>query len=495
MKQDMPDISYERNMNHNYIVLSRHDFFGTAGGQGSDYRTRMLLENQIPGLLPVSHRQVNGESRFYYEINSLQSLDRLYDKSEIRYEELKSLLFGCVKLFGSLEEYLLDGSQIIIRPELIYINVERMEPYFVCYPDHEGDVRLAFMEFIDGLLTKIDHTDERAVMLGYQVYRYTRNPNYVISEIGRMMEHPITKMAENSRTDASVPCTVEKDRYGSPCLDAYGERGTTHSSRLMTGAPDRERALSDGMQVQSDAFEQEDRIRAEKDTKDIKDTKDLLGGFACLLIAVCAAAILIGARVLRSFSLSADNELYLYGAVAMAVMASALFFSCHLKKKRMRDERDRIGGLGAEEEVSYVPEPAVGRYDPGVQMPGAHGSETMLVCRDMHRSSDETVCLGDSIVEERMLYGRVDGREISISLKELPVVVGTLAGVSDIVLDDTAVSKMHARFEEREGRVCVCDLNSTNGTVRNGVLLDINRSTALEPGDRIRLGRSSFTYC
>jgi len=28
------------------------------------------------------------------------------------------------------------------------------------------------MEFIDELLTKIDHTDERAVMLGYQIYRY-----------------------------------------------------------------------------------------------------------------------------------------------------------------------------------------------------------------------------------------------------------------------------------------------------------------------------------
>ena len=111
------------------------------------------------------------------------------------------------------------------------------------------------------------------------------------------------------------------------------------------------------------------------------------------------------------------------------------------------------------------------------------------------RSYDETVCLGDGIVEERMLYGRINGREVNISLNRLPMTIGKLANVSDFVINDPAVSKMHARFEEHEGRVYVCDLNSTNGTVRNGVLLGVNQSVALEPGDKIRFGRTCFTYC
>jgi pSer/pThr/pTyr-binding forkhead associated (FHA) protein len=62
-------------------------------------------------------------------------------------------------------------------------------------------------------------------------------------------------------------------------------------------------------------------------------------------------------------------------------------------------------------------------------------------------------------------------------------------------VDDNAVSKMHARFEELDGRIFISDLNSTNGTVRNGTMLDMNRPVVLEPGDRLRFGRSSFTYC
>lgn len=103
--------------------------------------------------------------------------------------------------------------------------------------------------------------------------------------------------------------------------------------------------------------------------------------------------------------------------------------------------------------------------------------------------------LGDGVVEERMLCGRMNGREVNISLDRLPMTVGKLANVSDFVINDVAVSKMHARFEEHDGRVYLCDLNSTNGTARNGVLLGVNQSVALEPGDRIRFGRTFFTYC
>ena len=54
---------------------------------------------------------------------------------------------------------------------------------------------------------------------------------------------------------------------------------------------------------------------------------------------------------------------------------------------------------------------------------------------------------------------------------------------------------MHARLEQRNGKVYISDLNSTNGTVRNGDLLAMNEEVALEPGDKLMLGRVCFTYC
>ena len=493
MSERMPDISFERSMNHNYMILSKCDFFGKGRIQTGDYRTRMLLENRIPGLLPVTHRQVNGESRYYYEINSLQSLDRFYHNSEIRYDELRKLLTGCVDLFHRLEEYLLDGTQIIIKPQFIYIDVEKMEPYFVCYPEYEGDVRLAFMEFVDELLTRIDHTDACAVMLGYQVYRYTRNPNYVMCEIGSMMGQSAFNMV--SKELCTQEDTVQNqpgilhEAVCHPCKDAM--ESEPYRTEFRTGQYEDCQygydEYDDG--ADDDKNEQNQNRYGEKN----RSIGDLIGGVFCVFVSLCAGAIVLGARLIQSVELSGNNELYLCGAVGMAVVAAVLFFACYIKKRRQEKEREYLRDDCSEEDAVYYSRPQQFAADMDSQRKypdtdAGHGAACYDAC-------PETVCLGDGTVEERVLCGRVNGREIQVVLDKLPMTVGKLAGVVDFVINDTAVSKMHARFEERDGRVYVCDLNSTNGTVRNGVLLGVNQSVALEPGDRIRFGRTSLTYC
>lgn len=489
MKETMPDISFERSMNHNYMILSKCSFFGKSVDNSKDYRTKMLLENRIPGLLPITHRLINGESRYYYEINSLQSLDRLYDKTEIRYDELRCLLSGCVKLFERLEEYLLDGTQVIMKQELIYMNVEKMEPYFVCYPDYEGDVRLSFMEFIDVLLTKIDHTDERAVMLGYQIYRYTRNPNYVISEIGHMIEHVIVNMAHRE-TGYDLP---ETDR-SYPVKDREDKLENNMENWAHCTAHDYE-------------AEQEMELSEKPLEGKTKNIGDLVGGIFCVFVSLCSGAIILGARIIHTFRLGGNQELYLYGAMGMALVAAVLFFSCYLKKRRQGKEIEMLDDEEEDEAFSYytAARNEQDHHRPCNSQPQSLPKTTNTSDQGYHTANGvtrfaetncgETVCLGDGVVEERMLYGRINGREVSFSLDRLPVTVGKLASVSDFVINDAAVSKMHARFEERDGKIYVCDLNSTNGTARNGVLIGVNQSVALEPGDKLRFGRTYFTYC
>jgi len=473
MREELPEISYERSMNHNYIVLNKCDFFGKSGEKGTDYRTKMLLENHIPGLLPVTHRQVNGASKFYYEINSLQSLDRLYDKNEIRYDDLTRLLSGCVRLFDRLEEYLLDGAQIIMKPNLIYVDVEKMEPYFVCYPEYEGDVRLSFMEFIDEILTKIDHTDERAVMLGYQIYRYTRNPNYVISEIGKMMEHVIVNLAQKKERAAKTFVEDNISITGQAEKDIISDKGNYNSGSFYE-------------------VQEESEIHTEKETtKQKRYITDLVGGIFCLFIVLCASTILLGARVFRTIQLSRDNEFYLYGAAGMAAAAAILFFYCFLKKRRQdkTTASTRINADCSEEDI----EDQYAYFRPA---PDMQQDNIKVKCNSTPYSNScgETMYLGEEIMEERILSGRLNGKEVHIPLDRLPMTVGKLASVSDLVLDDTAVSKMHARFEEQDGKIYLCDLNSTNGTVHNGVMLEVNQSVALAPGDKLRFGRTCFTY-
>jgi hypothetical protein len=464
MNKSLPEITYERNLNHNYMILRSCDFFGTSQENPSDFRKRMILENNIEGLLPLKQRNINGELCYYYEINSLQSIDRLYAKKEIGYEELKQLLMSCIGLFERLEEYLLDGSQIILKPEFIYMNIDTNKLYFVCYPEYEGDVREEFREFVDMLLTRIDHTDNNAVMLSYKVYRYTKNPNFVIGEISHIIESTMPKCEERIIPQA-MPQLQE---------NFYFDEGETNN------------ANNDETKKKTKKI----NVGKSKEKKSGGSKTDKVNGkILCLIIAAVSIGIIAIASVTGMESVIADIELYLYGVIAMSLVGAGIFVARDNKKKKLEKEKE---ALSAPCEDDFGCENYAKDFvDNNTLVPN-------LIHRQSNPVKEEpqgTTCLHNDTIEERILIGRVGGNDVTIPLTRFPATLGKQAGISDIILDDSAVSKMHARFEEHEGRIYISDLNSTNGTIRNGIMLDINSPVVLEVGDKLRFGRSCFTYC
>ena len=70
-----------------------------------------------------------------------------------------------------------------------------------------------------------------------------------------------------------------------------------------------------------------------------------------------------------------------------------------------------------------------------------------------------------------------------------PVRVGRMSD-SDIVLDDDAVSRRHARIERRDDRWVVMDVGSRNGTLVND--REISGIAGLAHGDRLQIGSTIF---
>ena len=107
---------------------------------------------------------------------------------------------------------------------------------------------------------------------------------------------------------------------------------------------------------------------------------------------------------------------------------------------------------------------------------------------------DETVVLDEGDEERAVtLYSRNADRTIRICLEKLPLTIGKLQGCVDSVIDDKSVSRIHCRFSQNEdGRIMLTDLNSTNGTFRNGLRLDPQKNTFIEEGDEVRIGRICF---
>lgn len=73
----------------------------------------------------------------------------------------------------------------------------------------------------------------------------------------------------------------------------------------------------------------------------------------------------------------------------------------------------------------------------------------------------------------------------------LPATVGRDSGVAAVVLDDSDVSRRHARLEIVNEQLVVTDLGSTNGTYVNDTRVT---RAELVAGDRVRVGRYDLTW-
>jgi len=75
------------------------------------------------------------------------------------------------------------------------------------------------------------------------------------------------------------------------------------------------------------------------------------------------------------------------------------------------------------------------------------------------------------------------------------LVIGRQESLSDLVLEDTTVSRRHARVVEIDGGVGIVDLNSSNGTAIDGELLAPYKDpTPLRTGAKIEFGDVKLTF-
>ncbi len=88
---------------------------------------------------------------------------------------------------------------------------------------------------------------------------------------------------------------------------------------------------------------------------------------------------------------------------------------------------------------------------------------------------------------------KIDG-ELVVELVKFPFVIGKKKENVDLVLNDYSASRIHARIIQEEGVFYIEDLNSTNGTFKNGLRLQPYEKRRLESGDELRFGKTEYIY-
>ena len=96
--------------------------------------------------------------------------------------------------------------------------------------------------------------------------------------------------------------------------------------------------------------------------------------------------------------------------------------------------------------------------------------------------------VGNNEYDGNRLEWKENGIARKYQITSLPVVIGKLSNEVDCRINDSSVSRLHAKILKRDGDIFILDLNSTNGTTVDGERLVMGEERQITVNSNIMLG-------
>ena len=456
--------SYQRELKRNYLIVETE----TSEGQGEPpFEQKMLEQNQIDGILRFQVRQKDEEVRFFYEITSKQPLSRLLEGQTIQAEQIRALVFGIARSLDHMEQYLLSEKSVLLDPEYLYVDPESLKVWLCLVPGMECDFPEDYSRFLEYLLGKVDHRDKESVVLAYGLYQETRKENYGMTDILRLAQQkssvsgPNHKNGTKSQWQRSDDLEVLQSAGG----NIAGEKSLEEGDHVQRSRQENGWQLGTvrGKQIQTDAQEESAGLlgRWKQRRKERKEEKQR--------------------ELERAVQMPWDTIAF-DGASPEEWGTQEGYGRAEYKEERGTENsgvRYEMGNGG----TAYDPGSRAGRQQPLEAAAAAQSSDTILL-------NGET---NGATAQVKRLTALEPGTE-DIVIAYYPFIIGKQENLVDYVLRRETVSRLHLRIDRKEDRYYVQDLNSTNGTMAGGHILENNEIMEIWDGVEISIAGARYRF-
>lgn len=420
------EIQYQKELNQNYMILPSEKSV-------ENYEQKMILENTIPGMLPVCVRKINGQAFYYYDIHSRQSIRTIFEQKLFDKQVLMYLLCGITKAFQELHLYLLSPENLLLHPECVFLNMETGEVSFCFYPEEKYG-RETFEELAEFLIDRVNYEEEEAKTIAYDYYdrvcRQEYDPGEMIEEI--------------------LKCESEQ------ILPAEWEKNDEKKEEFYFVEPEEK--------------EKEEKIKP--------SVIQAALCFGVIIAAVsCYLVLLFHPDWMLLIGLSQENYLIIGAVTAVAStvgMTGVLWYFRKREEEQEKPPEQKEIWEGTGECRQTAMEEAFSEGE-------AYFGETVVLCVD-------------KVWKTPVLKGIDGDEERCFVLDESPYIIGKLSGKANGILTDSRVSRVHAAIREDSGQYYISDLNSTNGTFINDQQLNGTETVLLHHMDKVRMASVEMVF-
>lgn len=424
------EIRYERQMRHNYLIVKPDK------GQCESYECRMLMENVIEGLLKFRFQQTEDGICYFYEITSKQPLSRMLEGRPVSRNEIVKLISSIAEILDRMEGYLFQESRILLEPEYIYIDPDNFQVFLCLIPGWEADFPKNMELLLQYILKKVNHKEKDTVLLVYRLYQESQKEFYGMNDLLKWLSQ-----------DREIPAAEKKKETEEPV-----------------------KPIKEWQEPDSVKGGQENRKNQENWKKRIACT-------AAVLLAPGAVWFVKGSHFFTEYPMLLIGWYGVWGIVGIIMWIMNRISKTPVEKDSFMYINEKLPKIS-------MPESEVGKPEVLERDLGETGSVMETQILNDHREQKEGM---------RYLLS-LDKRAEDIPIPYFPFIIGKQSGIADFVLNKDAVSRLHVKLEDTGAGYKITDLNSTNGTMVRGMMLQNNETVSLEPGDEIYIADNGFRF-
>ncbi|MFP4697754.1 MAG: DUF6382 domain-containing protein [Eubacteriales bacterium] len=474
-------VSYDRDIQHNYIVLKTNN----KNFDENNYQLQMLTHNTIEGCIAIDVRGHNEDVELYYDITSKQPLSELLSKKEITTEQIKKLLKKIICTLENSRKFLLKEDNYIINKDYIFI-----EPYnwevFLCYiPEVRNPRNLAdqMKDLIEYLMDNTSQEEKEAIILIHKLYKITKKGNFTIGDLENIIK-------ENHFQD-------ETPRKSLDLQQAQEVKDIEEINKVNKTPSENSKSTPLNMPIKKEKVTEEKEVKIFPFT--IKVITGIIQVALCILIYLCISS--------EVFVNEATRKLDITKLVAFVVIL--LVIDGYVLSKLFNEKNKIIKLIEEEREIPIQPEISNQYLNLNKRTLQSVEESNDITINNKEKVQDDnfegttllqeqeeiaTTLLTDNEEDLAYLVANKNGVEEEICINNTPFIIGKLSSQVDYVIDNPTISRIHAKIIQNSNEYYLIDLNSRNGTFINGKRINNGGKELIRVGDIIKFSDRTYTF-
>ncbi len=492
----MNKLNVESNGTSTYLVYELQD-----GEEIDTLSLGMVVNNKISNVMPIIFSQVDNNKYFKYNISSKISLSQFFN-GIVNKKRLLTVFSSVLKAIIESTEYMIDSSSFLLDPEYIYVDVSTSEAHLLCMPlmelpEHRVEIAPFFKNIV--FSTQFDQSENTDYVVKLITYL---NANQTVSIEGfsnfidellygakevkneetNKPQQPVQPQPQQAPQNTVVKQTLTPDQMPKNIYDVPNTANTQPQAQQPVGDKKAEK-VNDKNKFAGFAVPGANADPSKQDSKKNKtDKKD-----------------------------KKENK-----KDSKPEQKEKKGFSLFGKKKEKNENKETP--KADINKTNTVNNPNIGFNIPGTGVPASSTQVKMPnipvatpvnppATNAPKMNFGETTVLGGATAGETTVLGvntastpqvsyliRKKNNEKILLSKELFKVGKERSFVDYCISDNNAVSRSHANIVCKNGEYFVVDMNSTNHTYINGMILTPQMECKIKNGDVITFGNEDFTF-